>query len=74
MKDFESDAAEATASPDAVGAVEYIAGEVREDIRLGHVEDDVSHVLKERLDEAGLHVRPDSIDELAEDVENDASR
>lgn len=74
MKDFESDAAEATASPDAVGAVEHIAEDVREDISLGHLEDDVSHVLKERLDEAGLHVSADAVDDLAEDIENDASR
>jgi len=74
MKDFESDAAEATASPDAVDAVEKIAEDVREDIRLGHVEDDVSHVLKERLDEAGVRVSPAAVDDLAEDIENDASR
>lgn len=74
MKDFESDAAEATASPDAVDAVEKIAEDVREDIRLGHVEDDVSHVLKERLDEAGVRVSRAAVDDLAEDIENDASR
>lgn len=64
----------ATATPDVVDTVEDIAEDVREDIRLGHVEDDVSHVLKERLDEVGLHVSPDVVDDLAEDIENDASR
>lgn len=63
-----------TATPDAVETVEDIAEDVREDIRLGHVQDDVSHVLKERLDEVGLHVSPDVVDDLADDIENVASR
>lgn len=53
--------------------VEEIAEDVRSEIRLGHVEDDVTHVLEERLDEAGVHLRPEKVDDLAEDIENDVS-
>lgn len=53
--------------------VDGIAEEVRDEIRLGHVEDDVSHVLKERLDGAGISMRPEDVDDLAEDIERDVS-
>ncbi|SDI03549.1 hypothetical protein SAMN04488693_105129 [Arthrobacter subterraneus] len=53
--------------------VEHVAEDVRSEIRLGHVEDDVTHVLEERLDEAGVHLRPEKVDDLAEDIENDVS-
>ena len=53
--------------------VEHIAEEVRDEIRLGHVEDDVSHVLEERLDKAGIEMRPEDVDDLAEEIERDAS-
>ena len=53
--------------------VEQIAEDVRSEIRLGHVEDDVTHVLEERLNEAGVHLRPEKVDDLAEDIENDVS-
>ena len=58
---------------DGVETAESIADEVRDEIRLGHVEDDVSHVLEERLHEAGVDLRPETIDDLAEDIENDVS-
>ena len=55
-------------------SVEDIADEVRDDIRLGHVaDDDVSHVLEERLEGAGIDMRPEDVDELAEEIERDAS-
>jgi hypothetical protein len=53
--------------------VERIADDLRDDVRLGHVQDDVSHVLEERLDEAGIEMRPEDIDDLAEEIEKDAS-
>jgi hypothetical protein len=53
--------------------IEDIAGDVRTDILLGHVEDDVTNVLEERLEEVGLHVPPEEIDELADEIENDVS-
>jgi hypothetical protein len=52
---------------------ETIAGEIRDEIRLGHVQDDVSHVLEERLEEEGIDMRPEDVDELAEEIERDAS-
>jgi hypothetical protein len=64
------------AQVEASGAesVEDIADEVRDDIRLGHVvDDDVSHVLEERLEGAGIDMRPEDVDELAEEIERDAS-
>jgi hypothetical protein len=35
--------------------VEDIAEDLRPEIRLGHVEDNVTHVLEEQRDEAGAH-------------------
>ncbi|MFD5226365.1 hypothetical protein ACFWHT_12155 [Microbacterium sp. NPDC058342] len=60
-------------SGDESDAVEQMAEEVRSEIRHGQVEDDVSQVLQERLDEAGVDLRPEVIDDLAEDIENDVS-
>ncbi|APX03715.1 hypothetical protein [Arthrobacter sp. QXT-31] len=57
-------------SPDTV---DDIAEEVRDEIRLGHVDDEVSHVLEERLDGAGISMRPEDVDDLAEDIERDVS-
>lgn len=61
------------AEVDETEVVEQIAEEVRDDIRHGHVEDDVTHVLEDRLDQAGVSLRPEAIDDLAEDIETDAS-
>ncbi|KAA9144637.1 hypothetical protein F6B41_30000 [Microbacterium lushaniae] len=58
---------------DETEVVEHIAEDVRDEIRHGHVEDDVAHVLEDRLDKAGVHLRPEAIDDLAEDIETDAS-
>ncbi|MDF2050932.1 MULTISPECIES: hypothetical protein [unclassified Arthrobacter] len=52
---------------------ESIAEEVKDEIRLGHVQDDVSHVLEERFEEEGIDMRPEEVDELAEEIERDAS-
>ena len=60
-------------SDDDTEAVEQVVEEVSDDIRHGKVADDVSHVLEERLHEAGVDLRPEVIDDLAEDIENDVS-
>jgi hypothetical protein len=52
---------------------ESIAEDIRHEIRLGHVEDDVSHVLGERLGKAGIELPPEEVDDLAEEIERDAS-
>jgi molybdopterin-biosynthesis enzyme MoeA-like protein len=61
------------AGSDDTDAVEQVVEEVRDDIRHGQVEDDVSSVLEDRLTEAGVELRPETIDDLAEDIENDVS-
>lgn len=61
------------AREDSAETVERIADDIRDDVRLGHVQDDVSHVLEERLDEAGIEMRPEDVDDLAEEIEKDAS-
>jgi hypothetical protein len=58
---------------DEAEVVEHIADDVRDEIRHGQVEEDVTHVLEERLDEAGVTLRPEAIDDLAEDIETDVS-
>lgn len=58
---------------DDTAAVEQVVEDVRDDIRHGHIEDDVSHVLDERLAEAGIGLRPEVVDDLAEEIENDVS-
>jgi hypothetical protein len=71
--DVAAEAAGAAGDVETPDTVEHIAEEVRDEIRLGHVEDEVSHVLEERLDEAGISMRPEDVDDLAEDIERDAS-
>jgi hypothetical protein len=61
------------AGGDDTDAVEQVVEEVRDDIRHGQLEDDVSSVLEDRLTEAGVELRPETIDDLAEDIENDVS-
>jgi hypothetical protein len=61
------------AEVDGVETAESIVDEVRDEIRLGHVQDEVSHVLEERFEDAGIEMRPEAVDELAEEIEKDAS-
>ncbi|MDQ0756648.1 hypothetical protein QFZ61_002635 [Arthrobacter sp. B3I4] len=58
---------------DSAETVESIAEDVRDEIRLGHVQDDVSHVVEERLEDAGIDLRPEAVDDLAEEIEKDVS-
>lgn len=58
---------------DEEDVVEHVVDEVRDDIRHGQVSDDVSHVLEERLHDAGVELRPERVDALAEDIETDVS-
>jgi hypothetical protein len=71
--DVAAEAADNAAGTDSPNTVAGLAEEVRDEHRLGHVEDDVSHVLKERLDGAGISMRPEDVDDLAEDIERDVS-
>jgi hypothetical protein len=63
----------AVGDDDEEDVVEHVVEDVRDEIRHGHVTDDVSHVLEERLHEAGVDLRPERVDDLAEDIENDVS-
>jgi hypothetical protein len=67
---FDDDGAEEV---DGVETAESIAEDVKDEIRLGHVQDDVTHVLEERFDEAGINLRPEAVDDLAEEIEKDVS-
>ncbi len=75
MTDTGADPAGAPSGDDAVEEVDGVATaeSIADEIRLGHVEDDVSHVLEERFDEAGISLRPEAVDDLAEEIEKDAS-
>ncbi|MFC8682028.1 hypothetical protein ACFT30_10935 [Microbacterium ureisolvens] len=53
--------------------IEHVAHDVRDEIRQGHVVEDVRHVLDERLHDAGVDLRPERLDDLAEEIENDVS-
>jgi molybdopterin-biosynthesis enzyme MoeA-like protein len=63
----------ALSEDDDTAAVEQVVEEVRDDIRHGQIEDDTSHVLEQRLAESGVELRPETVDDLAEDIENDVS-
>ena len=52
---------------------ESIADEIKDEIHLGHIQDDVSHVLENRFQQAGINMRPEEVDDLAEELERDAS-
>ncbi|MER7795887.1 hypothetical protein [Microbacterium sp. NPDC096154] len=53
--------------------IEHVVDDVHDEILRGHIADDVSHVLGERLHEVGVELRPERVDDLAEDIENDVS-
>lgn len=60
--------------PGSGQSIRGIVGDLLADIQLGHIDDDVAHVLGERLRQAGLEVRPEEVEDLAEEIENHASR
>jgi hypothetical protein len=58
---------------DRIEVIEHVVAEVEDDIHHGRVSDDVSHVLAERLEAAGVSLAPEAVDDLAEAIENDVS-
>ncbi len=62
------------ADEDGPSAVARVIEAVRDEIRHGHVHDDVSRVLQLRLSEVGVTMRPEAIDDLADDIETDVSQ
>jgi hypothetical protein len=74
MADFRSDIADDGSEDPIESTVEQIAEEVLEEIRRGELDGDVAAVLRERLEDAGVDLRPEALENLAEDIENEASR
>ncbi|TDN92441.1 hypothetical protein [Microbacterium sp. BK668] len=58
---------------DRTAAIERVVAELEDDIRHGRVMDDMSRLLGERLEAAGVSLAPAAIDELADAIETDAS-
>ena len=58
---------------DRIEAIEHVVAEVEDDIDHGLVSDDVSHVLAQRLEAAGVSLAPEAVDDLAEAIEADVS-
>lgn len=73
MADFIGDVANDGVEDPTEQKIERVAQQVLEDIQLGLI-DDVTIALEQRLADAGVELRPEAIDNLAEDIENEASR
>ena len=74
MINFAKDVADDGSEDLIESKIAEIAEEVLEDIQHGQVDEDVATVLRQRLEKAGVDLRPESLDSLAEDIENEASR
>lgn len=74
MADFARDVADNGAENDTMAAVERIAQDIIEDIEHGRVRGDTADVLGERLRAEHIELRPEALDALADDVEEEASR
>jgi hypothetical protein len=62
------------APDDTTEAVERIAQDLIEDIEHGRVRGDTAEVLEERLKAEDIELRPEAIEALADDIEEEASR
>jgi hypothetical protein len=62
------------APDDTTEAVERIAQDLIEDIEHGRVRGDTAEVLEERLRAEDIELRPEAIEALADDIEEEASR
>ena len=74
MADFARDMADNGAPDDTTEAVERIAQDLIEDIEHGRVRGDTAEVLEERLRAEDIELRPEAIEALADDIEEEASR
>jgi len=54
--------------------LEAIVTDLRADVALGHVGEDLSTVLRERIDAAGLAVPDEDVETIASDIELESSR
>jgi hypothetical protein len=58
----------------ATPELEGVVADLRADVALGHVADDLSTVLRERIAAAGLSVPEEEIETIASDIEVESSR
>jgi hypothetical protein len=74
MADFARDIAGNGSQDDTVVAVERIAQDLVEDIEHGRVRGDTAEELEKRLKAEDIELRPEAVEALADDVEEEASR
>jgi hypothetical protein len=74
MADFLRDMADNGSQDDTVAAVERIAQDLVEDIEHGRVRGDTAEELERRLKAEDIELRPEAVEALADDVEEEASR
>jgi hypothetical protein len=74
MADFARDIADNGAQDDTVDAVERIAQDLVEDIEHGRVRGDTAEELEKRLKAEDIELRPEAVEAIADDVEEEASR
>ena len=58
---------------DRAETIEQVVAELEDDIRHGRVSDDVSLLLGQRLESAGVSLPPNAVDDMAEAIETDVS-
>jgi hypothetical protein len=58
----------------ATPELERLVDDLKAEIALGHVGDDVSSVLRQRIADAGLTVPDEDIETIASDIEVESSR
>jgi hypothetical protein len=54
--------------------LEGVVADLREDIALGRISDDVSTVLRQRVEAAGVTVSDEDLETIASDIELESSR
>lgn len=74
MIDFARDIADNGAQDDTMATVERVVQDLLEDIEHGRVRGDTAEILDERLRAEHIELRPEALDALADDVEEEASR
>jgi hypothetical protein len=74
MADFLRDMADNGSQDDTAAAVERIAQDLVEDIEHGRVRGDTAEELERRLKAEDIELRPEAVEALADDVEEEASR
>jgi hypothetical protein len=74
MADFARDLADDETQGGIMAAVQRIAQDVVEDIEHGRVQGDTAEMLERRLRAQHIELRPEVVEALADDIEEEASR